>query len=626
MSDIISYNTDSKKSIKSIVEKLDTRTFTKSINENIIDCKEVVYEYYSLKYAIVLASEHETDSKIFNQNEIEENKEALGLIDYFEYDKYWLSTIKKEHKEDKEFRENQLIIKKVARTERAYPGEFLIKNKSELVESRYILDAISITKIKSKDDIYFRGKTYIGELDDIIRFYLNIKSSEKVKLIADTIIKYFNEFEIPFELKYYTSEKDFNRADTCVLYVKGSYFTTALFILGVLYVKFKDSFRSDLPLFVKKIADGIGFAESPQNPSISFGEKRAYLIAEAYILNLNSQNKLACILDFIKNKGYDLDNFQINPKSYRHYKLNIFDKGKLQNIETFGKFKNYPKIYQTWFNKIIAFSKYKLKKEYIQSAYKIAKILCNEAIWIDDKNCKWISGYIDKNDKKLKYKLIDDTFDDGSLGIALFLSRIYFYFDNVLILETILGAINSLLERVTNKNHTTDLSELLLQKFALVQIYRILRNQKIDIDTTKNIEFAYQEVQNQIDQIQQNSQLSLNRVNTGTDTDKIYKTLFNVNVSPKDYTEVIRILKEFDRNDDIQRPVFGQFDDSIEKLYEIGDYLSFIIQSGRSFTNIHTNERQDVFCPDITNGYTAVGHFFLRLYDPYRIWSIPKYL
>ncbi|MCU0470840.1 MAG: T3SS effector HopA1 family protein [Arcicella sp.] len=625
MSVIISYKKDSKESIKSIIEELDKLLFIQSINQNIIDCKDKIYEYYSLKYEYVSILENENKPKKINSSCVDEKKEELGLKDSFEYDENWLSTIKKEHKEDKEFRENQLIIKKVARTERAFPGEYLIKNKSEILESRYILDAISITKIRSKGDIYFRGKTYMGEIDDISRFYLNIKSKEEAKLISDIIIEYFNKFEIPFELKYFTSDKDFNRADICVIYLKGSYFTTALYTLGVIYSKFKDSFRDELPLFVKEIDKGIGFAESPQNPSISFGEKRAYLIAEAYILNLNSQDKFNCILNFIKNKGYDLENFHVNPTSHRYYKLDVFEIAKLQSFETFDKIKNHPKIYRTFLHKIITYSEYKLKKDYVESAYKIAKMLCNEAIWINDKNCRWISGYIDPNNSKLNFSLIDDTFDKGNLGIALFLSRIYFYYNNELLLETTLGAINSLVEQINKKNHTLDLSEMILHKFALVQIYRILRSQKIDTDAVKYIKFAYEGVQKQINQVKRGSESNKRKATTpNIITNSIYKTLFEVNISPKDYDGIINILREFDRNDGVQRPVFGQFNDSIQKLYEVGDYLSFIIQSGRSFTNIHTNERQDIFCPDITNGYTAIGHFFLRLYDPKRIWAIPK--
>lgn len=624
---MIGFNDNYTKTLDDIIKSIDTAVpsiidDTKSENENIISLKEYIYDLYRLKHQKPTG----TINNLPLSNNVNQDLEILGIIDSFQKDINWISPKKSEDGEDKMLKSSQLIVRKFARTERAFPSQYIIKKGIEIGEQRYIVDLYFDSKIisntgKEKFGQFFKGKTFIGEEDNIVRIYLNFKENlSKIEEIRNVIIEKLNEVSIPFELKHIDNLNDFERADTCIIYFKQSYSHTVFFLIGLIYNNYQSDFREELPLFVKKLDNGIGYAESPLNPAISFGEKRSFLIAEAYLKNRNSKNKLDDIKKFINDiKKFKVDEFYKNSYSIHYYNEFFFKKGKESKLENFNKVINFASgideyILNFHFNKFY-------KQKYIDGVIKIANLLCNEAIWANDDKCKWIGGF--NNDSNIFYKIIDDSFENGSLGISLFLARAYFYIENYIYAKTALGAIQSLIEKISQNTNTTENYELNYQKYALTQIYRILKNRNIE-----KIEYL-KEVINKLQKVERKNRRNKLVNDINLDTTNVNKSFFqflnknNFTDLPDDLLdEAILALTPNILN---ERPLFGEFDNN-EIAYKNGDILHFIIvESERSFTNVLTSKHSDVFCPDIINGYAAIGHFFLRLFDPRRVWRIPNY-
>jgi hypothetical protein len=117
----------------------------------------------------------------------------------------------------------------------------------------------------------------------------------------------------------------FGRADAATLYISRGYYKKSLALLVDAHEEVKFFLDESVPLFSKRLANGIGLAEDPPNGE-SFGLNRCRLVAEAlfrcYQKHHNSdQEKLAEIVHRFNEVGLNMNVPYLNPGSKDAYDL-----------------------------------------------------------------------------------------------------------------------------------------------------------------------------------------------------------------------------------------------------------------------------------------------------------------
>ena len=326
--------------------------------------------------------------------------------------------------------------------------------------------------------IYIRGQEFleVGSVG-LIRFYfnLNIDHPEFEKLLHELIRQFQTRFDIrylPFYLKFFVSndKNQFERADNFIVYAEKRHFKMIINIILEIYKSIGELskiyssnsciFRDNLPLFVKEIEPGLGFAEEPDfgiNTSeeeitffdldLSFGEKTCETIADTFVIPFSSTKKLdevytALTKKGIQNNASDEWLFFLNPNSEKDY---IFDntlRVAFVNKDTFLKINIVDEA--NWFD----YNPFNNKK-YLFVAIQIFFKILKEAIWINNEQCTFV-GY-NRDSKGGKYMIIPSrNFNEGLVGIYDFLEKIsIIYFDNTA--TKTLDGIKSFLNVDTNK-------------------------------------------------------------------------------------------------------------------------------------------------------------------------------
>jgi hypothetical protein len=131
---------------------------------------------------------------------------------------------------------------------------------------------------------YFAFGEAIPDAQDevsLTRFYWHI-DSEAAPSLVESLSLTFNRFSVPFQAKFQCSTRGYVRADAVVLYVARRYFPTASELVARVYTNVKTGSKESTPLFARKLAPGLAFAEDPGNGE-SFGTYRCRLVAEALV-------------------------------------------------------------------------------------------------------------------------------------------------------------------------------------------------------------------------------------------------------------------------------------------------------------------------------------------------------
>lgn len=153
------------------------------------------------------------------------------------------------------------------------------------------------------------------------RIYFNIASVGAIPLINSLTIA-LNEQEIPFSFHVLCHPAAFGRYDSCILEFQKQEFLTIHKVLQVVYSKLKPHFNSEIPLFTKFLAPGLGVAEEPRQnvKSESFGMNRCQIIANALLetwqLGEKSiEGKMQAIENSFAEIGINLQHPYLNPNS-----------------------------------------------------------------------------------------------------------------------------------------------------------------------------------------------------------------------------------------------------------------------------------------------------------------------
>jgi len=116
-------------------------------------------------------------------------------------------------------------------------------------------------------------------LEPLVRYYWHLMPDAAVAFMA-AVTALFNSSRIPFRVKVLSDPNAYHRADAGVLYVRRRCHRRIDVIIAELYSTVASGLRTKVPLFTKRLASGLGFAEDPAS-ALSFGEHRCQLAAAA---------------------------------------------------------------------------------------------------------------------------------------------------------------------------------------------------------------------------------------------------------------------------------------------------------------------------------------------------------
>lgn len=168
-----------------------------------------------------------------------------------------------------------------------------------------------------------------GEVDfnGIVRFYWNIDADKAVQLMK-TLTKLANQYRLPFRFKCLKNRDAFERLDSAVLYVPqfAAHFTGELLV-----DVYRDNYagiKHDTPLFTRRLAPGLGFAEEPGTGE-SFGMSRCQILADgiyaAYLKKDQSvEGRERAVKEIFSDLDLDFEKPYLRPGAVDRYEFPIF--------------------------------------------------------------------------------------------------------------------------------------------------------------------------------------------------------------------------------------------------------------------------------------------------------------
>jgi hypothetical protein len=140
----------------------------------------------------------------------------------------------------------------------------------------------AIESIYMQPGFYFAfGETIADESANgpLLRFYWNVEAAG-APLLLYSVSKLMNRFQVPFRFKCLTSPQAYVRSDAAVIFVPRRWYQIAARLLAEVHEANASHLRTATPLFAKRLADGLGFAEDP-GAGQSFGMHRCAAFARA---------------------------------------------------------------------------------------------------------------------------------------------------------------------------------------------------------------------------------------------------------------------------------------------------------------------------------------------------------
>ncbi|MBP5974369.1 hypothetical protein HW132_16925 [Brasilonema sp. CT11] len=171
-----------------------------------------------------------------------------------------------------------------------------------------------------------RSYTHPNRQPEIVRIYFNF-SPEGAAAVMDSLTRELNDISIPFTFKVLYNPGDYKRYDSGVLYFEKSNYEAVRQVLESVYAQTKAHFHTDIPLFTKFLAPGLGLAEEPDQKFAeqeSFGMNRCQIIANGLLeawhsLDNSPQGRMTFILKQFSQVGVELLRSYLNANSVDIY-------------------------------------------------------------------------------------------------------------------------------------------------------------------------------------------------------------------------------------------------------------------------------------------------------------------
>ena len=203
-----------------------------------------------------------------------------------------------------------------------YPGEFV--NESSFHQKPLVNTVVKIFARKEHNDLhggfyYLFGNTIAEDNpEQLVRIYFNV-TPDGAKRLLRKLSRCFKKYQIPFSFKCLYHPSLYSRADAAVLYFEKRYSHFIFRLLKDVYESIQPMAGDCVPLFTRKLAPGIGFAENPLNPEESFGTHTSKMIAQgmmhSFTNNLPQETWYNEVISNLEIRhGYkDIEQLYLNP-------------------------------------------------------------------------------------------------------------------------------------------------------------------------------------------------------------------------------------------------------------------------------------------------------------------------
>jgi Lanthionine synthetase C-like protein/HopA1 effector protein family len=291
-----------------------------------------------------------------------------------------------------------------------------------------------------------------GEEDDeagsLARYYWHLTRAAAVPFMA-AATRLLNEGEVPFRLKVFCDPDAYRRADAGVLYVGRQYYQPLGDIIARIHGTIASVLRPAVPLFTKRLADGLGFAEYPGG-ALSFGQHRCELAAtalwESFLRGESDRNaRVIRLAEVFRAQGLDPMRPYLTPGS-DHATLwpALVDEGPealpiLGGARPLGASpSDRTGVFQV---------------SPLAAAVRIGQTLCQEAVWdLDGRLCNWMGRSSSAEGQNVPTSsALGPALYDGSAGVALYLGQLYAMTGDPECRRVALGAINRSIRHLDRK-------------------------------------------------------------------------------------------------------------------------------------------------------------------------------
>lgn len=162
--------------------------------------------------------------------------------------------------------------------------------------------------------------------EPLVRFYWHLRHDAAPGYVR-AVTELFNRRAIPFRTKVVADPGSYVRADAGVLYIERRYAVEAMSLVAEVYRGIRSGLLPSVPMFTKRLADGLGAAEDP-GKGVSFGQSRCNAVAaalwSAFIGGISEEEgRVMRIVERFNDEGIDprfpylsagsQDVFQFNP-------------------------------------------------------------------------------------------------------------------------------------------------------------------------------------------------------------------------------------------------------------------------------------------------------------------------
>lgn len=398
-----------------------------------------VYDGKVLTYQGKFISEKFHDDSIYERykNEIhgfnfkDQNiEEILPFVNRFNEKRFWQI----EYNDKIKLIEGQRLVSQDGQSIIAEAGEYLnggffreedkIENRTPLDPDTsivrsfvYLYRAKKIDRPKKNLYVNLEGDYAVKVANKpLIRFYFNLLPDlEGIVAWANYLQYTLDRHRIPFQLKYPLNLKNYNYSDSGVLYISQNHYPLVAQVLkefmenlgGVSIV------GKSIPLFTRKLYDGVGFAEDPFSSKDSFGEQRCKLIwkiitTNKLVLGKDSRiDTLETIVAHLKKLKYT-DKFYRSPNTDYKYNFDTYFNPSNIDSKTFSYVKQAILTLEKRIDKVNDETKKYDRYQFLEIAENYAKDLIEKAIWNPTTNCyDWIT-YAETDKKEGFYRVVEE--------------------------------------------------------------------------------------------------------------------------------------------------------------------------------------------------------------------------
>jgi hypothetical protein len=156
-----------------------------------------------------------------------------------------------------------------------------------------------------------------------VRFYWNLAAAGGPAFLSALCA--LDRARIPFQMKVPVDPRGYARSDAGVLYLDDESVAVAGETIAAAHAALRFALRDEVPLFARRLAPGLAFAESPPTGD-SFGLHRCDLIAEGLVRAFERgadglDARIAVVRERLIEYGFDLAAFERNPASRYPYRF-----------------------------------------------------------------------------------------------------------------------------------------------------------------------------------------------------------------------------------------------------------------------------------------------------------------